>query len=292
MQHETHIKKNQKTSVTNPIRIKLPTPATKQNKCTSRLLQTILRHQTVTPPHNGQKPLTVILCLNGNSWQSWATFLFYLFCFDESPLPQFHFLQLEFLHLEESWAIWHFKFVIQLRGKKDVHNLLCTPTPSIFLILSPSSFQCESLPSTVWERHGTCETNQTLHEQNSQTLANDRIKQREACTLLVFLRDRTKAVHFENFAPREESSKSRNSSRMTCDFWWRVGSAFLWTTCDVEGKLVSVLSQVNHKGLRQGWTQTLHYLQVILFTNHHTTSLFFFNLFIFHGHSTRGKLVS
>ena len=37
-------------------------------------------------------------------------------------------------------------------------------------------------------------------------------------------------------------------------------------------QLVGALSQVNHKGLHQGWTQTIFYLKVIHFTNHHTTS--------------------
>ena len=41
-------------------------------------------------------------------------------------------------------------------------------------------------------------------------------------------------------------------------------------------KLVSgALSPVNHKGLRQGWTQTSLYLQVIHSTSHHTTSYVF-----------------
>ena len=55
--------------------------------------------------------------------------------------------------------------------------------------------------------------------------------------------------------------------------------------------LVDALSPVNHKGLHQGWTQTLHYFQVIHFTSHFTTAhgskLFFYSLFIFSGHSAR-----
>ena len=39
---------------------------------------------------------------------------------------------------------------------------------------------------------------------------------------------------------------------------------------------VGALSPVNHKGLRQGWTQTSLYLQVIHFTSHDATSIFFF----------------
>ena len=52
-------------------------------------------------------------------------------------------------------------------------------------------------------------------------------------------------------------------------------------------QLVGALSPVNHKGLHQGRTQTSLYLQVIHFTSHQTTSHVFFNVFIFHRHSTR-----
>ena len=53
---------------------------------------------------------------------------------------------------------------------------------------------------------------------------------------------------------------------MTCckEKWWHV----VWGVC----LLVGALRQVNNKGLHQGWTQTLLYLQVIHFTSHHTTS--------------------
>ena len=43
-------------------------------------------------------------------------------------------------------------------------------------------------------------------------------------------------------------------------------------------KLVGTLSPVNHKRLHKGWTQTSLCLQIIHFTNHHTTSHDFFYL--------------
>ena len=49
-------------------------------------------------------------------------------------------------------------------------------------------------------------------------------------------------------------------------------SLALYQECNRQ--LVGALSPVNHKGLHQGWTQTLIYLQVIHSTSHYTTSLF------------------
>ena len=45
---------------------------------------------------------------------------------------------------------------------------------------------------------------------------------------------------------------------------------------------MGALNPVNHKGLRQGWTQTSLYHQVI-----HSTSHVFWAYFVFRGHSTR-----
>ena len=49
-------------------------------------------------------------------------------------------------------------------------------------------------------------------------------------------------------------------------------SLALYQECNRQ--LVGALSPVNHKGLHQGWTQTLIYLQVTHSTSHYTTSLF------------------
>ena len=60
----------------------------------------------------------------------------------------------------------------------------------------------------------------------------------------------------------------------------------------------SVSQSVNHKELRQGWTQISPYLLLIHFTCHHTTShvffvcVFFFCLSIFRRHSTREPAAS
>ena len=52
---------------------------------------------------------------------------------------------------------------------------------------------------------------------------------------------------------------------------WRTltNNFFVW--------LVGALSPVNHKGLHQGWQQTLSYLHVIHSTSHYATSFFFSN---------------
>ena len=86
---------------------------------------------------------------------------------------------------------------------------------------------------------------------------------------------------------------SHTSASLACEFVTVLCRKGFSAACVHLKLVISVSSQVSHKGLLQGWTQISLYLQIMYFTIYHTTGpvlLLLFLAYLYSAGTTHGNL--